>query len=426
MIYEKVKFLSFVVVVICIAAIFDSYAQMGQATATSNNRSISMDSNIKFYSPTSEIEEEESRIRGGFPKIVLDKPVDPEKYMVGVGDQLILITFGKVESDMLITVGPEGKVILPDVGDVSVVGLTLAAVKKKLIKIMKKQYPRLNFQLLLAQPRSFKVYVLGEVIAPGVYILTALNRVSDVIAKARGIKKSGTSRKIEIRRNGKVLYSDLYSYVQEGNLKTNPHLLENDIVFVPLSHSRITIGGGVKRPGVYELEGQEDLKSLIGRIGGLTSRVSNDKPIKVVRFNKDNKKKVLKLNMNMFLIEGSDSFLLKDGDTVFIPSVDEIPSNETNIYISGEVKKPGGYPYYPGYTAKSYVGLAGGLTPRARFSQAEIIKTDGRKIPLGEETVLEIGDTIHVPEKFIKVWQDCLIITTSISSLTLAVIAAFK
>ena len=159
---------------------------------------------------------------------------------------------------------------------------------------------------------------------------------------------------------------------------------------------------------------------------GLSTKVSYEKPLKVVRIEGKKEKNTIELDLKDFVGGKAKPFFLQDGDSVWIPSIDEVAANEINIYVSGEVKKPGAYPFMPGYTAKIYIGIAGGLTERARYSQTEIIKADGKKIPFREDTVLELGDTINVPERFMKVWQDCLTVATSISSLTLAVVAALK
>jgi protein involved in polysaccharide export with SLBB domain len=43
-----------------------------------------------------------------------------------------------------------------------------------------------------------------------------------------------------------------------------------------------------------------------------------------------------------------------------------------NVYITGEVAKPGGYPYQPGLTVEKAVALAGGFTERASRSKIDV------------------------------------------------------
>jgi polysaccharide biosynthesis/export protein len=427
---KKVKFICFLLALFALAIPCKVHSQfdtngvgVGKDLST---RNIDIGSqNYDFSSPKSDLEKVQGQA-GPFPKIIIDKPVNADEYLVGVGDTLLLMTSGKIRSQSLMTVGPEGKLLIPDYGDLNVARMSLTQVKEKISAILKKRYPNLQFDVLLSDPRAFKIFVLGEVTNPGIYITTALERVSDAIARAGGIKNSGSIRRVQVKRDSKVAYADLWLFQQTGDLVNNPNLLESDIVYVPLSLPRATLGGAVRRAGVYELESKEDLLKLVNRTGGLASKVSYEKPVKIARQTNKDKKEIVELNMTELTDPKSKPFLLQDGDTIFIPSTDDVPVNETNIYITGEVRKPGAFPYVPGYTVKTYLGLAGGLTQRARYTQAEIIKADGRKMPLKSDTVLEVGDTINIPERFIKVWQDCLVITTSISSLALAVIAAFK
>ncbi len=428
MIFKNVNFINITLVFAAII-IFPSltWAQGTFNNVQTQEQEISIGSQtFDFSSPKSALEKRDLTLEGSFPKVITDRPVNPDEYQVGVGDVFILISQGKIKTQTLLTVGPEGKVILPDVGDITISGMTITKAKEKISAKMRTRYRRLQFHLLLAEPRSFKVYVLGEVNKPGIYVLNALNKVADAISMADGIKNSGSTRKVELRRGKKVLHADLYLFQKKGKIEENPDLLENDIVFVPLSMDKVTIGGGVRRPGVYELEGDEDLKHLLERIGGFTSKANISRDAEIIRLTGRGDKKTLRVDLEKMMNGEEQSPRLSDGDNIYIPTVEEAPAEETNVYVTGEVMKPGAYPYKPGYTSKIYVSMAGGLTVRARYSQAEIVKADGTKLRLADNPVIEIGDTIHVPEKFIKVWQDCLVITTSISSLTLAVIAAFK
>lgn len=73
------------------------------------------------------------------------------------------------------------------------------------------------------------------------------------------------------------------------------------------------------------------------------------------------------------------------------------------VYVTGEVNKPGSYPYEEGMTVIKAVSLAGGLTEKAADGKINVI----RKEQGGEETTLQVGihdliksnDVLQVPEK---------------------------
>ncbi|MFN3586330.1 MAG: polysaccharide biosynthesis/export family protein [Moraxellaceae bacterium] len=73
------------------------------------------------------------------------------------------------------------------------------------------------------------------------------------------------------------------------------------------------------------------------------------------------------------------------------------------FFVSGEVNKPGSFPYQPGLTVRKAVSMAGGLTPRASFSKIFVIHEDdpqGRARPAALDTVLRPGDILTIEQSF--------------------------
>lgn len=73
------------------------------------------------------------------------------------------------------------------------------------------------------------------------------------------------------------------------------------------------------------------------------------------------------------------------------------------IYIRGEVKQPGQFPYAPGLTIGDAIALAGGYTYRADDSVAYVRSSGSpREIerPLRTDVPVSPGDNIRIPERF--------------------------
>lgn len=70
-----------------------------------------------------------------------------------------------------------------------------------------------------------------------------------------------------------------------------------------------------------------------------------------------------------------------------------------NIYVLGEVAKPGPYPYVGRMTVITAVALAGGFTYRA-VKDEFVISRDGQKIDAAPQTLILPGDVIDVDERF--------------------------
>jgi protein involved in polysaccharide export with SLBB domain len=93
---------------------------------------------------------------------------------------------------------------------------------------------------------------------------------------------------------------------------------------------------------------------------------------------------------------------LKD-DYLIDPRVTVRVTEYRQIYINGEVKKPGGYPYVPGLTVNKAITLAGGLTDRASERKMYVVR-DGQSSEEPEkasmDTKLSPGDTLKIDESF--------------------------
>ncbi|HKT78389.1 MAG TPA: polysaccharide biosynthesis/export family protein [Sphingobium sp.] len=85
------------------------------------------------------------------------------------------------------------------------------------------------------------------------------------------------------------------------------------------------------------------------------------------------------------------------------PAVSVQPVKLRPIYILGEVRSPGEYPYRPGMTVVTAVSVAGGYTFRANRNTVAIIRQVGgaaATAKASENTPVQPGDTIKVVEKW--------------------------
>ncbi|HWU60600.1 MAG TPA: polysaccharide biosynthesis/export family protein [Ensifer sp.] len=72
------------------------------------------------------------------------------------------------------------------------------------------------------------------------------------------------------------------------------------------------------------------------------------------------------------------------------------------IYVMGEVGQPGQYSYAPGMTVQNAVAAAGGFTPRALQSNADITRKLNGRVLTGRVAITDAilaGDTIYVRER---------------------------
>jgi protein involved in polysaccharide export with SLBB domain len=332
----------------------------------------------------------------------LNLPV-PENYVFGPGDQIILTLWGETQLQENLTVNKEGNIYIPNVGQVSVNGLTLNALKGKLKSILSKTYsslnansegePRTYLDISTGTLRTVKIYVMGEVANPGGYALPSLSTSFTALYYAGGPTINGSLRDIRVIRDGKVLSDvDFYDYLVKGDKSKDVRLQDEDIVFVPPAGSRVAIYGAVFRPAVYELKDGEQLKDLLQYCGGvnINAYYQTVHVERVVPFGERNKYKNDMLNIDLNFSSVNElkvsTYALNDGDAVNIPVINNLPENKLSIY--GSVRKPGNYELEDSLmTISNLISKAGGLMPDAFTGKAMLQRT----FPTGKKELLSFN-----------------------------------
>lgn len=167
-------------------------------------------------------------------------PGPPPRYSLQPGDQLEVRFRHNPELDEQITVQPDGRFSVPMARDVLAAGRTLAEVTTDLNQAYSKELrdPAITVQLRNALPT--RVYVGGEVNAPGEYINVGPPlTVMQAIARAGGLKNSANQDRIILVRRGDdgkgtpygVDYVKAAGGVEEADVRLAPY----DTVFVPRS-----------------------------------------------------------------------------------------------------------------------------------------------------------------------------------------------
>jgi polysaccharide export outer membrane protein len=92
----------------------------------------------------------------------------------------------------------------------------------------------------------------------------------------------------------------------------------------------------------------------------------------------------------------SQNLLLQGGDTIFVPRAE-------TVFVTGQVRAAGEFPFRKGMTVRQALALAGGLTDRGSSRRIEIVrKIDGRErtVDASLPDLLQPGDTLIVKERF--------------------------
>lgn len=259
----------------------------------------------------------------------------PADYILGAGDQVIIDVWGASQMTFDNVISPEGFIVAEGVGRIKLAGLTLAEADKYVNTILGEYYNGSSISLSIGEIRNVKVDIVGEVVAPGSYTLSAFSTLFNALYMAGGIGEFGSLREISVYRNGKAVSRiDVYDYILNGNNTGNIRLQDNDLIVVAPYNAIVNIQGKVKRPMMYEIKDDESLAKLLSYTGGLTGD-AYDKNIRVIR------KNGREYSVHTVAKNDLGAFTLFDGDSIYVDSI--IPRFSNMVEIKGAVFHPGMY-----------------------------------------------------------------------------------
>ena len=263
---------------------------------------------------------------------------------------------------------------------------------------------------------GYQIHILGQVSSPGTYRLPPSTRMAEAINVAGGIVERGSQRNIEVRRKKSSKKYDLLKFETVGDLRQNPFLLDNDVIFVPYSERNVQIQGPVKSSGEFQLSSREkSVEDLVKLAGGFTPGVAYQDSVKVIRY-ENGIKQLLSIQSNS---KELSSFELLNGDIVVIPHVlasgrtfdydvaqlpaDNVfyPSYNDNIFVLGSVTLPGAYKFNPHFQIKDFVNMAGPKKD-AGVNKVYVVTAAGERVRIRRNQIdykVSPGDTIVVPER---------------------------
>jgi protein involved in polysaccharide export with SLBB domain len=218
--------------------------------------------------------------------------------------------------------------------------------------------------------KDFSIIILGEVNSPGVIPITKdRTTLNEVINKAGGLKKEASLRHAKLY-TGNSIYS----------------IMEKQFI----SNSK-----------EFPLRSDFDLNSNYSKIEQLMmTRMSNLVAEDTEYFYAENQLRVLMEGSALDFTKLSNpnsevsKYCVKDNDIIIIPSED------SSVYVFGQVLSPGHITYVPGKDYKYYIEKANGAGEFAEKNDVMIIKGASHSwVEAEDKTVIEEGDYIYIPRK---------------------------
>lgn len=336
--------------------------------------------------------------------VPLDRPINPETYRLGPGDELTIFIWGNIQAQYGLTITPEGKLLLPTIGPLDISGLMLSEAKTYIEQRILERYRNVKVTTDLTGLRNFRVYIGGAIKIPGVYMANGVTRVSEIINLAGGFASEDQTNSrwqrnpdsddlpagVASHRNiilkhiqGAVDTVDILRFEITGDLRFDFKVSDGDQIFVPLKERSINlygIFGGVKNPGYYEYSSRDSLKDLIELGHGLALNADSAQA-ELVRFNIDNKtNSTILLPLRDILLGKTSDIHLSPDDRVFIKTRSNYHEKQ-QVLILGEVKFPGFYAVKPESTyLTQIIQQTGGFTPLASLPEAEMTRFTSEEV----------------------------------------------
>jgi polysaccharide export outer membrane protein len=244
-------------------------------------------------------------------------------YVVGPQDVLAITLYDQQDLSGKYTVEADGTFTFPLIGRLKAGGLTLRQVEQTLRTQLSDGFFR-NPQVSVAveQYRSQRVFVVGEVRAPGTYAIVGDMTLIEVLARAGSATEQAAGEALIVRSGSaagnagpvlpeekggaKVLHVDIKA-LQSGRLSDNMTLRDGDTIFVPRAEL-VYVFGHVHSPGAYRVQRGATVLQALSLAGGVTDRGATGR-VRIARV-VENKKTEIRVKLEDVVLPG---------DTIIVP-----------------------------------------------------------------------------------------------------------
>ena len=227
--------------------------------------------------------------------------------------------------------------------------------------------------VILVNPYYGRVEMRGEVKHPAIFEIREDETFQDLLLYTGGFTDKAYKERVSVIRNTgsekavSDVYSDQFSLfsVKGGDVYTVGTVLDRYV-------NRIQIQGAVFREGNYALSEGLTLLGLIDKAEGLRGEAYLQST-SILRTRDDLTTEMIQVNLREILAGNQKDVSLQAEDIVRISSIYDL-QEEFYVKVTGEVQKPGIYPYASNMTVEDLIVAAGGLRESASASNIEVAR----------------------------------------------------
>jgi polysaccharide biosynthesis/export protein len=164
------------------------------------------------------------------------------------GDSVSISVLQDPKLDRTVVVDPMGEIAFPLAGHIRARGLTPLALENVLKNKLKNNYKDENLDITVAvahAPKEIpeedlkpKIFITGEIIRPGSYVVRQKTTLMQAIALAGGVGPFAAKNRIQVRRRAPggdetIFMFDYRAYEAGSDLEGNITLRAGDVIMVP-------------------------------------------------------------------------------------------------------------------------------------------------------------------------------------------------
>lgn len=164
------------------------------------------------------------------------------------GDTLSISVLQDPKLDRSVVVDPSGEIAFPLAGHIRARGLTPLALENILKAKLKSNYKEENLDITVALANSAKdipeedlkpkIFITGEVVRPGSYVVRQPTTLMQAIALAGGVGPFAAKKRIQVRRRAAggdetIFMFNYKAYEAGADLEGNIRLRAGDVIMVP-------------------------------------------------------------------------------------------------------------------------------------------------------------------------------------------------
>lgn len=228
--------------------------------------------------------------------------------------------------------------------------------------------------IVKVEPYGILAQITGEVKRPMWYEIRPSETLQDLVQFAGGFSGNAYRANVSLLRKGSsemeahTLSEPDYAHfnLKDGDQVTVGNILDQYANMVEIS-------GAVYRPGKYAIGDQiKTVRDLVSVAQGITGDAYVHRAL-LYRQQEDLKQTMQSFDLDALLSNRIPDIPLQKNDRLHIPSIFSIEDSLT-IYIGGEIRAPGNYPYAENMHLEDVILRAGGLRESASTAQIDVYR----------------------------------------------------